>query len=392
MICDALVIGGGPAGLMAAETLAKAGQKVIVADAKPSPARKFLMAGKSGLNLTKDQPLDDFVQSFSPQPMMEPMVRAFGPAQVHEFATDLEQPIFTGSSGRVFPTAMKASPLLRAWLARIDRYGVDLRLRWRWTGITDGAATFDTPDGPQSVQARTTVLALGGASWSRLGSDGHWKETLQNSGVRLAPFQPANMGFQVDWSPFMARHFGQPLKAVAVCGEKGEFVVSSKGVEGGGIYAAAAIVRDGAPLVIDLCPDLSMDQVVAKLQKPKGKASLSNHLRKTLKLDPVKLALLQEFHRPLPQTPAAIAKLVKSLRIIHNGPMPMDGAISTAGGVSWAALTPELMLTALPGVFCAGEMLDWEAPTGGYLITGCLATGQWAGQHAAAYATAVART
>lgn len=385
----AVVIGAGPAGLMAAEALARRGHAVTVIEAKPSPARKLLMAGKSGLNLTKSEGFDSFLTAFGQAgPMLEPMLRAFGPEAVQGWARYLGQPVFTGSSGRVFPQAMKASPLLRAWLARLDGLGATLRTRWRWTGWQGSALRFDTPEGHRALEPAVTVLALGGASWARLGSDGAWAEWLSARGLPLSPFQPANMGFQVDWSPHIARHFGSPVKPVALRAGKarhrGEFVLSERGVEGGGIYMVSQALRDGAPLTVDLLPDLDVAEVAARLQRPRGKRSLSNHLRKVLNLSPVKLALMQEFARPLPDG-AALAALLKALPIPLCGPRPLDEAISTAGGLRWEALDAALMLRDLPGTFAAGEMLDWEAPTGGYLLTACLATGLHAGQGAAAW-------
>lgn len=378
---DALIIGAGPAGLMAAETLAGAGCSVVVAEAKPSVGRKLLMAGKSGLNLTKDEPLDAFLRAYpNLPPALAAALRRFGPEQAVAWAEGLGQEMFTGSSGRVFPRAMKASPLVRAWLARLDGLGVDIRTRHRW--LDDDR--FDTPVGVTRLPARVTVLALGGASWARLGSDGAW--TAQFPDTALAPFQPANMGFHVDWSPHMARHFGQPVKAVGLsAGDqtlRAEFVVSARGVEGGGIYALSRPLRMGAPLVLDLLPDQSLDQIRAKLAKTNRKDSLSNRLRKALRLDPVKLALLNEFARPLPADPAP---LLKALTVPLQGPRPMDEAISTAGGLRFDAMDDGLMLRDRPGWFACGEMLDWEAPTGGYLLTACLASGLWAGQAAARY-------
>ncbi len=386
---DALVIGAGPAGLMAAETLARAGRSVVVVEGKPSAGRKFLMAGKSGLNLTKDEPLERFASAYGgAAEWLRPMLAGMGPEAVRGWAEALGEPVFTGSSGRVFPVSMKASPLLRAWLRRVE---AELRLGWRWVGWDGAAWLFETREGLRSLTPEVVVLALGGASWARLGSDGEWAGLLAGRGVELAPFRPANMGFRVDWSAHMTRHFGAPVKGVALkkfndIWIKGEFVVSARGVEGGGIYAVSADVRDGAPLVVDLLPDLSVEEVAARLAARPGKRTLAQHLEKALKLDPVKRALLQEFGRPLPEG-VELARLIKGLRISHAGPRPMDEAISTAGGVTRAAVDEGLMLRALPGVFVAGEMLDWEAPTGGYLITGCLATGLWAGRHAAGWRT-----
>lgn len=384
------MIGAGPAGLMAAEELAKSGLVVWVVDAKPSFGRKFLMAGKSGLNLTKSEAQETFQAEFhAAQVPLRPMLDAFGPAQVEAWATGLGQALFTGTTGRVFPTTMKASPLLRSWLERLDTLGIVRKTRWRWTGWKDGSLQFDTPQGRVILNPEATVLALGGGSWARLGSDGKWVEHLQKQGISPAPFQPANTGLLVDWSPHMARHFGQPLKAVAFHTKKlvsrGEAVISAAGLEGGGVYPLSPDLRQGSPLSIDLCPDLTRDQIAERLCRPRGKASWSNHLRKQLRLDKPRLGLLAEFCRPLPQEPAQLAKVIKTLKLPYRGLSPLDQAISVAGGVPFAALDECLMLRDLPGVFCAGEMLDWEAPTGGYLLTACFATGRWAGQAAAKY-------
>lgn len=389
---SALVIGAGPAGLMAAEVMAEAGLKVTVADAMPSVGRKFLMAGKSGLNLTKDEDAPAFKTAFGPNvhPTLDAALSAFGPLDVMQWAKGLGQPLFTGSTGRVFPKVMKASPLLRAWLARLDSYGVTRNTRWRWDGWRDDASVFRTTKGEALVKADVTVLALGGASWARLGSDGQWVNHLPDV---VVPFEPANMGIVVDWSDHMSRHLGSPVKSVALhAGDqvsRGEVVISARGIEGGGIYQLSRALRAGAALHVDLLPDWSEAKLRKALQRPRGKESLTNHLRKSLRLDPTRLALLAEFGRPFPDD---LTPLIKALPINHQGPRAMDEAISTAGGVRFDALTDGLMLRDRPGVYCAGEMLDWEAPTGGYLISGCLATGRWAGQAAVRRQLSVSNT
>ncbi|EET48082.1 TIGR03862 family flavoprotein [Thalassobium sp. R2A62] len=385
----ALVIGAGPAGLMAADRLSAFGIRVTLVDAMPSVGRKFLMAGKSGLNLTKSEPADVFGAAFSTPDHLAPMLVEFGAGDVGRWAQQLGCSTFVGSSGRVFPDVMKASPLLRSWMHRLNEAGVTLNTRWRWTGWDGTAAMFDTPQGVQSITADATVLALGGSSWSRLGSDGKWATTLADHNVELAAFGPVNMGFGVEWSDHMHAHFGSPLKSIRLITPnttiKGECVISNRGLEGSAIYAVSRDLRDSGSLAMDLIPDVTIDQAAERLAKPRGKTSLSNHLRKALRLDDAKRALLNECTRPLPQDPMELAKTIKSLPIPITGPHPIDEAISTSGGVAWSALDEQLMLNVRDGVFCAGEMLDWDAPTGGYLITGCLSTGRWAGDAAAAW-------
>ena len=377
---DALVIGAGPAGLMAAEELARAGRRVVVVEGKPTVGRKFLMAGKSGLNITKDEALPAFQGRYDSD-FLAPMLAAFGPAEVQAWCRDLGQPVFTGSSGRVFPKAMKASPLLRAWLVRLGAAGVELRTRWRWTGFDGAGLAFDTPLGRQVLTPSVTVLALGGASWARLGSDAAWVPWLADRGVEIAPFKPANIGLRVDWSAHMARFYGLPVKGAALLAgkqrERGEFVISARGLEGGGIYAVSRSVREGAALGLDFMPDVAMSDVEARLAKMRAGETAANRLRK-LGLAPVAVALVMEFGRGMP-----LGRAVKFLPVAHRGPRPMDEAISVAGGVSRAAVTDDLQLRAIRGVFVCGEMLDWEAPTGGYLLTAAWATGRWAGRAAA---------
>ena len=385
----AVVIGSGPAGLMAAEVMAKAGIKVTICEAKPAVGLKFLIAVKSGLNLTKEEESKAFHVAFTEATRwLAPMLDAFGPDAVQTWARDLEQELFTGTTGRVFPKAMKASPLLRAWLVRLGDLDVTINTCWRWTGWEGAALAFDTPDGIQSIASDATVLALGGASWQRLGSDGAWYPMLLEKGLRLTPFAPANAGLSVAWSPYMEKHLGTAIKSISLTSgpytSRGEAILSRHGIEGGGIYSVSRGVREGHPLATDLAPDLTVAAITQKLSKSRGKATLTNHIRKSLKLDAAKIALLQEMATPLPKGPAPLAALIKALPISHDGLRPMDEAISTAGGVTQAAVDEALMIKALPNTYAVGEMLDWEAPTGGYLITACLATGAWAGHHAAA--------
>ncbi|MEI4231314.1 TIGR03862 family flavoprotein [Roseovarius sp. D22-M7] len=382
----ALVIGAGPAGLMAARELARAGLRVTVAEAKPSVGRKFLMAGKSGLNLTKAEPFTDFLKAYGQRAeVLRPMLEAFGPDAVQDWAREQGQEVFTGSTGRVFPKAMKASPLLRTFLNELNGLGVTIQTRWRWIGGLDGAV-FDTPKGAQTIKADVTVLACGGASWARLGSDGAWTGHVPENTVES--FRPANMGFDVNWSGHMAKHFGQAVKDVELqagaARSRGEFIISSNGLEGGGIYEVSAALRDGAPLTIDLLPHMDVDRIAERMRATKRGESLPNRLRKALRLDPVKRALVMEFGRHTSDLP----RLIKHLIIPLTGPRPMDEAISTAGGLRFEALDEGLMMRDRPGVFAAGEMLDWEAPTGGYLLTACFTTGLWAGRSAVRYALA----
>ncbi|MFZ9137340.1 MAG: TIGR03862 family flavoprotein [Hylemonella sp.] len=414
------VIGGGPAGLMAAEVLVEAGLSVDLYDAMPSVGRKFLLAGKGGLNLTHAEPFERFLPRYGArQPQIEPLLREFGPAELRQWAQDLGIATFVGSSGRVFPTDMKAAPLLRAWLQRLRHprhggAGVQFHMRHRWTGwCEDGRLCLQTSQGQHCEAADALVLALGGASWSRLGSNGAWVPWLAARGVPLSPLMPANCGFdvgriapaqapttqpaQVGWSPHFASRFaGQPLKTVAIsCPDgqggvfrrKGEFVATASGVEGSLIYAAAHLLRDAIGregqtlLQLDLLPDHSAAQVLAGVAHPRGSKSLSSHLKSRLGLEGIKMALLHELlDKPALQDPKLLAAAIKALPLRLVAARPIDEAISSAGGVRFEGLDDRLMLRNLPGVFCAGEMLDWEAPTGGYLLTACLASGRRAAQ------------
>jgi uncharacterized flavoprotein (TIGR03862 family) len=394
------IIGAGPAGLMAAEVLVQGGAQVTVYDAMPSAGRKFLMAGRGGLNLTHGEPLPAFLARYREiTPHLKAAIEAFPPERLRMWSEELGQPTFIGSSGRIFPEAFKASPLLRAWLRRLDAAGVQFALRHRWTGWDDqNRLRFQTAASERVVDARLTVLALGGASWPRLGSDGTWTEALAAKGVTLSSLRPANCGFSVAWSDiFRDRFEGQPLKGAALSfganTVRAEAIVTRNGVEGGAIYALSAELREavakagGATLHIALRPDLDAKDLIARLSGPRGKQSLSNFLRKAVQLSPVAIGLLQEAAIASNQqlaslTPADLAHLINAVPVRLTGVAPIDRAISTAGGIAFDELDPDFMIRHLPGTFAAGEMLDWEAPTGGYLLQACFATGAAAGQGA----------
>lgn len=399
---DIAVIGGGPAGLMAAETLAAAGAQVHLFDAMPSVGRKFLLAGRGGLNLTHSEAAEPFASRFGERrAQLEPWLAALGPQQLRNWAHGLGVETFVGTSGRVFPKDMKAAPLLRAWLHRLRAAGVQFHMRHRWLGALDAAAgtapgwtlRFATPSGEAAVHAGAVVLALGGGSWARLGSDGAWVPWLADRGVEVAPLLPANCGFDVGWSPYFSERFaGQPFKSVAIefrdsrgrtfAHRKGEFIATACGVEGSLIYAASGLLRDeiaangSADLTLDLLPDRSAEQVRAEVLHPRGSRSLASHLKGRLGLEGIKSALLFEvLGRDGMHDMEKVASAIKALPLKLKAARPINEAISSAGGVRLDALDARLMAKALPGVFCAGEMLDWEAPTGGYLLTASMASG-----------------
>lgn len=430
---EAVVVGGGPAGLMAAEQLARAGVAVHLFDAMPTVGRKFLLAGKGGLNLTHSEPFGAFAERYGPrQPWLQPLLQDFGAAELRAWALELGIETFVGTSGRVFPSDMKAAPLLRAWLQRLRALGVRFHMRHRWLGWDgQGGLRFQSPSGPVVVAASTVVLALGGASWARLGSDGAWVPLLAECGAPLAPLRPANCGFDVPaadagetrreflqeimgrppappvgWTRHFAERFaGQPFKSVAIAFNgrdgrafcrRGEFVATATGVEGSLVYAVSALLRDeieahgSATFTVDLLPDHSPERVLAEVRHPRGSRSLSSHLKGRLGLDGIKMGLLHEqLNKACLNDPLALAQAIKAVPVTVVAARPLDEAISTAGGVAFEGLDTHLMLQARPGVFCAGEMLDWEAPTGGYLLTACMATGVRAGQGAARWAGAV---
>lgn len=409
LLVDVAIVGGGPAGLMAAQRLVGQGLRVAVFDAMPTVCRKFLLAGKGGMNLTHAEPLDRLVTRYgAAQVWLAPLLQRWGGEQMRAWAAGLGVDTFVGTSGRVFPRDMKAAPLLRAWVHRLRGAGVQFHMRHRWTGQVAMPAgeggrmvEFTTPEGPRQVHARAVVLALGGGSWSRLGSDGAWVAWLREHGVAVAPLRPANCGFDAagpdgqGWTPFFAERFaGQPFKSVALAfapagGEptyrKGEFVATASGVEGSLVYAFSAAVRDaierdgGATLWLDLLPALTPERVRAEVAHPRGSRSLSAHLKSRLGLEGIKSAVLHELlPREVFTQPEALARAIKALPLALKAPRPIDEAISSAGGVQREAFDDALMLRAWPGVFVAGEMLDWEAPTGGYLLTACFSTGDHA--------------
>jgi uncharacterized flavoprotein (TIGR03862 family) len=388
------VIGAGPAGLIAAETLAAAGQRVTVYDHMASAGRKFLMAGRGGLNLTHSEPLDAFLRRYgTAAERLRPAIEAFPPAALRAWSEGLGQTTFVGSSGRVFPHAMKASPLLRAWLGRLATLGVEFAMRHRWSGWDhDGRLVFATPGGEIAVAADATLLALGGASWPRLGSDATWVAILERAGIRVAPLTPANCGFTIDWSATMRERFaGSPLKRIGLSfmgrTVRGEAMITSTGLEGGAVYALSAPLRDAiaahgtATLVVDLRPDLDAKALATRLGKPRGKQSRSTFWRKAAGLSPAAIALVNEVlakgvlaSKAEPDA-AALAALIKSLPLRLTATAPIARAISSAGGVAFDEIDQAFMLRKKPGIFVAGEMLDWEAPTGGYLLTACFANG-----------------
>ena len=388
------VIGSGPAGLMAAETLALEGVNVHLFDAKSSFGRKFLMAGKSGLNLTKSESYNDFIKRYMDRNKeLESSLSDFESSGVIEWCEGLGQETFVGTSERVFPKSMKASPLLRAWLQRLTELGVTFHTRHRWVGFDGAALLFDTPDGSVRVEPRATIFALGGKSWSRLGSDGAWAEPFKEQGVELADFQPSNCGFDCAWDEhFSSRFEGEPVKNVTLTVDdksaRGDFVVTKNGIEGGVVYTQSAAIRDclfkgQGKLTLDLMPDVKLEKLTNAFARDRGRNSFSNHARKVARLKGVKLGLLRLCAPDLDVTNAEeVASQLKALKLPITAPRPIDEAISTAGGVMFDGLDDYFMLKNREGAFVAGEMLDWDVPTGGYLITACLATGRRAGRGA----------
>ena len=383
---DVLIAGAGPAGLYAADRLSSAGLSVTVIDRMPSPARKFLMAGRGGLNLTHSEDLSAFHQRYrEAADFLAPMIEAFPPAALRDWCHGLGQETFIGSSGRVFPKSMKASPLLRSLLIRLGDRGVKMLPRHSLSGFAGNGQAIVSIDGKtRKIKASAILLALGGASWPKLGSNAAWTSILTERGIAIRPFEPSNCGFLVDWSSFLKDRFaGTPLKRISVTVDhhtvRGEALISEKGIEGGAIYALSAEIRDRiksksrAEIALDLRPDVALPNLTEKLSRPRGKQSLSGFLRKAAGLGPPELALLHEAG-PVPSDTEALAARIKDVRLIAHAPYPMDRAISSAGGICFHEIDDRLMLNKLPGVFVAGEMLDWEAPTGGYLLQACFAT------------------
>lgn len=397
-VLSAVVIGGGPAGLMAAEQLLLAGHRVALFDAMPSVGRKLLLAGIGGLNITHAESASLFLTRYADAAnALAPLISAFDAQALREWVHGLGVQTFVGSSGRVFPQEMKAAPLLRRWLQRLRGQGLQIHTRQRWLGWNDNnELLFVGSSGEYAVCAGATVLALGGGSWARLGSDGAWLPWLEQRGVSVQPLRPANCGFEAAWSPVLQQRAGTPLKGISLRlpwlpmpARRGECVLTQTGLEGSLIYAHSAAIRDRieregcAHIELDLLPDMTVQQLQSALQKPRGKLTLARFWQR-IGLEGVKASLLREFVTPAELAdPYQLAVRIKALKVTLQQPRPLDEAISSAGGVAWLSLTPQLMLKALPGVFCAGEMMDWEAPTGGYLLTACWATGRTAGQGAA---------
>ncbi|HNP61061.1 MAG TPA: TIGR03862 family flavoprotein [Nitrospirales bacterium] len=392
------VIGGGPAGLMAAEAAIAMGARVDLYDAMASVGRKFLLAGKGGLNLTHSEPLGNFILRYGPrQEQIRSLLAGFGPDALREWARELGVETFIGTSGRVFPTDLKSAPLLRSWLRRLRQHGMTIHVRHRWCGWA-GSETlrFSTPQGDRLVSPDAVVLALGGGSWPRFGSDGAWVPLLAGRGVLIEPLKPTNCGFDVEWSPHLrGRYAGHPVKPVVVAGttqegvefrQQGEFVLTETGIEGGVIYAISAWLRDeivkrGTVLLrLDLAPDRDVSRLISDLSRPRGSRSMASHLQRRVGISGVKAGLLREYVSKKDfADPILLGTAIKSLPLRLVAPRPLEEAISTAGGVAFEALDGRLMIRTLPGVFCSGEMLDWEAPTGGYLLTACFASGHAAG-------------